>query len=175
MCDSCVCACVCECVCVCACVYVRLPPAQPASAALQSTAYHHGHGSGQRARTPSPTPLRPEHDTSKPTNKTYCRSRIIACESELVEGMADAAAGGATKSSAKSAKSDAQKYVPSLDSSPPCLSALVALHLPAKRGKGCSVCGRVSHLLRGFACLALSHVARRHGFLRHAMSVCLRT
>jgi hypothetical protein len=156
---------------------MRLPPAQPAATALQSTAYHHGHGSGQRARTPSTTPLRPgtqSHDTSKTTNKIYC-SRIIACESELVVGMADAAAGGATKSSAKSAKSDAQKYVPSLDSSPPCLSALVALHLPAKRGKGCSVCGRVSHLLRGFACLALSHVARRHGFLRHAMSVCLRT
>jgi hypothetical protein len=52
--------------------------------------------------------------------------------------MADAATGGAaTKSSAKSAKSDAQKYVPSRrDSSPARLSALVALHLSAKTRDG---------------------------------------
>ena len=53
-------------------------------------------------------------------------------------GMADAATGGAaTKSSAKSAKSDAQKYVPSRrDSSPARLSALVTLHLSAKTRDG---------------------------------------
>jgi hypothetical protein len=42
-----------------------------------------------------------------------------------------------TKSSAKSAKSDAQKYVPSRrDSSPARLSALVTLHLSAKTRDG---------------------------------------